>query len=176
MLQIFRYYTVHAQGAEMTQTRVLWINQIWRQQLQTAPPEHTPMKQLTVTSLPVIHLFNLIYCYQIPTTNNSCRKRNADIMTHRHSTQPWDTNSLQPPTIQANNINTSEYLMTYAGSASCKQWETRRKRIVTTLNKQTQEQVKRNTRKCVSTSNIIQDGISRDKSSSTYNKQAHVES
>lgn len=25
--------------------------------------------------------FNLTYCYQIPTTNNSCRKRNAGIMT-----------------------------------------------------------------------------------------------
>jgi len=64
--------------------------------------------------------FNLIYCYQIPTTNNSCRKRNADIMTHTHI-QPSDTHSLQPPTIQANSTNTSEYLTTYAGSASCKQ-------------------------------------------------------
>jgi hypothetical protein len=118
--------------------------------------------------------FNLIYWYQIPTTNNSCSKRNADMMTQRHSTQPWDTHSLQPPTIQANSMNTSEYLMTYAGSASRKQWETQRKRIVTTLNKQTQEQVKRNTRKCVTTCNIIQDGISRDKSSSMCNKHGHV--
>jgi len=117
---------------------------------------------------------NLIYCYQIPTTNNSCRKWNADIMTHRHSTQSWDTHSLQPPTIQANSVNTSEYLMTYAGSASCKRWQTRRKRIVTTLNKQTHEQVKRNKRNCVTTCNINQDGTSRYKSSSVCNKQVHV--
>lgn len=34
-------------------------------------------------------------------------------MTHRQSKQPWDTHSLQPPTIQANSMNTGEYLMTY---------------------------------------------------------------
>jgi len=64
----------------------------------------------------------------MPTTNSSCRKRTAGIMTDRHSTQPWDTHSLQPPTIQANGMNTNEYQMTYAGSESCKQWETQRKK------------------------------------------------
>jgi len=111
---------------------------------------------------------NLIYCYQIPTTNNFCGKWNADIMTHRHSTQPWDTHSLQPPTTQANSMNTSEYPMTYTGSASCKQWEIRRKRIVTTLNNKSWNKLKEIQK--VTTCNIIQDVKSRDKSSGMCNK------